>query len=113
MNELNLPQEKEMISVIQEIKSVLDTARTNVAQQVNNELLNTYGNIGRTICEHEQSDPERADYGKQTLKELAKILTQECGKGFSWANLYDMRLFYQTYEKMPDSVWQIELVPLL
>lgn len=79
MNELNLTQEKEMISVIQEIKSVLDTARTNVAQQVNNELLNTYWNIGRIICEHEQSDPERTDYGKQALKELAKILTQECG----------------------------------
>lgn len=51
-------------------------ARQNVATQVNNELLNTYWNIGRIICEHEQSDPERADYGKQTLKELAKVLTE-------------------------------------
>ena len=78
----------------------METARSNVTRQVNSELLNTYWNIGRIICEYEQSNPERADYGKQTLKELAKILTKEFGKGFSRANLYNMRLFYLTYEKI-------------
>ncbi len=86
--------------VVLQIRSVLDLARSNVAREVNNELLNTYWNIGRIICEYEQSVPERADYGKQTLKELARELTQEFGKGFSRANLYNMRLFYQTYEKI-------------
>ncbi len=85
--------------VIQEIKSVLDIAHSNVAREVNNELLNAYWNIGRIICEYEQSVPNRADYGKQTLKELSKQLTQEFGRGFSRANLQNMRLFYQTYEK--------------
>lgn len=47
-----------MISVVQKIKFILDTARTNVAEQVNNELLNTYWNISRIICERKQSDPE-------------------------------------------------------
>jgi hypothetical protein len=56
--------------LVQEIKTILDTARNNVARQVNSELLNTYWNIGRIICEYEQSIPDRADYGKQTLKEL-------------------------------------------
>ena len=44
--------------------------------------------------------PERADYGKQTLKELSKALTKEFGKGFSRANLYNMRQFYLSYEKV-------------
>ena len=44
--------------------------------------------------------PERADYGKQTLKELSKALTNEFGKGFSRANLYNMRQFYLSYEKV-------------
>ena len=44
--------------------------------------------------------PERADYGKQTLKELSKALTAEFGKGFSRANLYNMRQFYLSYEKV-------------
>lgn len=44
--------------------------------------------------------PERADYGKQTLKEVSRVLTAEFGKGFSRANLYNMRQFYISYEKI-------------
>lgn len=43
--------------------------------------------------------PERADYGKQTLKELSRALTKEFGI-FSLANLYNMRQFYLSYEKV-------------
>ncbi len=67
---------------------------------MNNELLSTYWHIGRIIAEYEQTVPERADYGKQTLKELSKALTAEFGKGFSRANLYNMRQFYLSYEKV-------------
>ena len=88
----------EMSSILQEIKTILDTARDNVARQVNNELLNTYWNIGRIICEYEQSDSARADYGKQTLRALSKELTKEFGKGFSVSNIQFMRRFYQTYQ---------------
>ena len=100
MTDQNLLSTSEIVPVIQEIKSILHTARNNVARQVNKELLNTYWNIGRIICEYEQSGAARADYGKQTLKILSKELTQEFGKGFSRANLYNMRLFYQSYEKI-------------
>ena len=91
MSDSNLSLELELTSVVQEVKTVLTTARQNVATQVNSELLNTNWNIGRIICEHEQSDPERADYGKQTIKELSKALTKEFGKGFSRSNLQNMR----------------------
>lgn len=87
-----------MSVVVQEIKTVLDASRSNVARQVNAELLNAYWNIGRIICEYEQSMPNRADYGKQTLKALAKELTKELGKGFSVSNIQFMRRFYQTYQ---------------
>lgn len=89
-----------LTDIVAEIKTVLESARRTVARQVNNELLSTYWNIGRIISEYEQTVPERADYGKQTLKELAKVLTAEFGKGFSRANLYNMRQFYMTYEKI-------------
>lgn len=84
--------------LVNEIKTVLYTARSNTARQVNNELLNAYWNIGRIICKYEQANAERADYGKQTLKMLSKALTDELGKGFSVSNLQFMRRFYQTYE---------------
>jgi predicted nuclease of restriction endonuclease-like (RecB) superfamily len=85
-------------SVVSEIRAVMDAARRNVARQVNTELLSTYWNIGRIICEYEQTLPERADYGKQTLRVLSKELTKELGKGFSRSNLQNMRQFYLVYQ---------------
>lgn len=98
MTNNDLTTANEMASVILEIKAILNTARANVARQVNSELLGAYWNIGRIICEYEQANPERAEYGKQTLKDLSKLLTQEFGKGFSVSNLQFMRRFYQTYQ---------------
>ena len=69
-----------------------------MAVQVNTELLSTYWNVGRIIVEHEQENKERADYGKQTLKQLSKDLTKEFGKGFYVSNLQFMRRFYQNYQ---------------
>ena len=83
--------------MMDEIRELLKNARQNVATQVNTELLSTYWNIGRIIVEHEQDNKERADYGKQTLKQLSRELTQEFGKGFSRSNLQNMRTLYLTY----------------
>ena len=80
--------------MILEIRELLEKSRKNIAQQVNTELLTTYWNIGRIIVEYEQQSQLRAEYGKQTLKELSKELTREFGKGFSRSNLQNMRAFY-------------------
>lgn len=84
-------------SVMNEIRELLLNARQHVAVQINTELLSTYWNVGRIIVEHEQESKERADYGKQTLKQLSKELTAEFGKGFSRSNLQNMRAFYLAY----------------
>ena len=49
MTNNNLTSASEMAPVILEIKAILNTARANVARQVNSELLGTYWNIGRII----------------------------------------------------------------
>ena len=84
-------------SMILEIRELLETTRKNVAQQVNTQMLTTYWNIGRIIVEYEQQNQLRAEYGKQTLRELSKELTREFGKGFSVSNIQFMRRFYQSY----------------
>jgi len=53
--------------------------------------------IGRRIVEHEQKGTERAEYGKELLKELSERLTGEFGKGFSPTNLKLMRQFFIEY----------------
>ncbi len=84
-------------SIIAEIRTLLETARQTVAQQVNTQLLSTYWQIGRIIVEYEQQNQLRAEYGKQTLRELSKALTAEFGKGFSRSNLQNMRVLYLAY----------------
>lgn len=93
-NELNVQQE-----MISQIREIMINARSNVARQVNNELLSAYWNIGRVIVEHEQGSNERAEYGKDTMRQLSRTLTKEFGKGFSLSNVYNMRQFYLDYPK--------------
>ena len=99
MSESNITQAASLSPVVQEIKSVLDCARRNVAVQVNNELLMSYWKIGEIIIRYEQDNGIRAAYGEQTLKQMSKALTQALGKGFSRSNLQNMRQLYLTYKK--------------
>lgn len=98
MDNENLPGKLAIAPVVSKIKSILNAARNNTVQQVNRELLCAYWNIGRIVCEYEQANAARADYGKQTLRELSRALTMELGKGFSVSNIQFMRRFYQTYQ---------------
>ena len=85
-------------SLINQIRDILTQARRTVATEVNTQLLNAYWNVGRLIVLYEQENNVRAEYGKQTLKELSKTLTANIGKGFSVSNLQFMRRFYQKYQ---------------
>ncbi|MFN5309267.1 MAG: YhcG family protein [Candidatus Kapaibacterium sp.] len=85
------------------IAELLQTARQTVVRAVNQTMVYTYYEIGRMIVEDEQKGKERAEYGKQVLKELSKKLTIEFGKGFSVENLDRMRFFYKTYSSSNSS----------
>ena len=93
-NEVVIQQE-----LITEIREIMISARSNVARQVNEELLAAYWNIGRVIVEHEQASSKRAEYGKDTMKQLSRTLSKEFGRGFSLSNVYNMRQFYLDYPK--------------
>lgn len=79
------------------IANLLRIARQTVVRAVNQTMVHTYYEIGRMIVEDEQQGKERAEYGKQVLKELSKKLAAEFGRGFSVQNLENMRKFYLLY----------------
>jgi predicted nuclease of restriction endonuclease-like (RecB) superfamily len=84
------------------IRSLVLSARQSAARGVN--LLQVYTNyeIGRRIFEQEQQGADRAQYGKELVRELATRLTAEFGSGFSISNLKYMRQFYLVYpERVP------------
>ena len=87
-----------MNPLVNEIKTILDLARNNVARVINKELLMSYWKIGEIIIRYEQNDSIRAEYGEKTLKQLSKELTKEFGRGFSVSNLQFMRRLYLEYQ---------------
>ncbi len=78
------------------IKNILITARNKVYQTANFAMVEAYWNIGKSIIE-EQDGKDKAEYGAGLLKELLKKMTQDFGKGFTVANLKNMRQFYLTF----------------
>ena len=78
------------------IRAALDEARTSVVVAVNSAMVSVYWEIGRQIAE---AVGERAEYGRSLLSYLSERLTAEFGKGFTVANLRNMRQFYQTFPK--------------
>ena len=85
-------------SLYNKISSILEESRKFVATTVNTAMVQTYFEIGRLIVEEEQHGNVRAEYGKETLKNLSTKLTANYGKGFSVTNLKQMRDFYLTYQ---------------
>jgi predicted nuclease of restriction endonuclease-like (RecB) superfamily len=90
------------------IKTLLDQARKQVVQTVNITMVKTYFEIGKMIVEDEQNGENRAEYGKETLKNLSAELTKEYGKGFTKRNLELMRQFYLVYSKTNTLYSQLE-----
>ena len=86
-------------SFFNEIKQLLNEARSSVYKAINSTMTQTYFQIGKRIVQEEQHGKHRAQYGKELLINLSKELTTEFGKGFSVANLKNMRQFYTAYEK--------------
>lgn len=105
-------------NVISEIKSIVAQSRQQAYAAVNQAMVNAYWQIGKRIVEEEQQGKERADYGKQLLKQLSAALTEEFGKGFSVQNLYYFRQFYLTFPEIfhtacgiSSTTWRMEYPP--
>lgn len=87
----------EISKVYTDIKELLEVARSRAYISVNSIMVETYWKIGQRIVEEEQGGELRAEYGAKLIENLSKYLTDTFGKGFSEANLKNMRSFYITY----------------
>lgn len=92
------------MNYIQEIKQIPAQARQKTYQTVNSAMVDAYWNIGRKIVLEEQNGNQRADYGKEVIKNLSIELTREFGRGFSGRNLRNFRQFYNSFPEL--EIWQ-------
>ena len=79
-----------------EIRKILESARNKVYQTANFAMVQAYWEIGKAIAE-EQGGEERAEYGSGLIEQLSRRMTRDYGKGFTVANLKNMRQFYSTF----------------
>ncbi|SKA41261.1 Predicted nuclease of restriction endonuclease-like (RecB) superfamily, DUF1016 family [Chitinophaga eiseniae] len=84
-------------SFLADIRKMLSAARQKAYAAVSSTMVDAYWQIGKRIIEEEQNGNEKTNYGTFLLKELAKHLTIEFGKGFEERELRRIRQFYQTF----------------
>lgn len=82
---------------VNDIKTIINTARTNAVRSVDFCRVQMYWAIGQRIVEKEQQGKERAEYVTYLIKNLAKEIEPEYGSGFGERQLKFCRQFYNTY----------------
>lgn len=87
-------KQQKMKDLVSEIRSIIESARTNAVRSVDFCRVQMYWQIGRRIVEEEQGGQARAEYGKSLIKNLAKELEPEFGSGFGKRQLDYSKKFY-------------------
>ena len=87
--------DKNYISVVENIKEEIRSARHRAILNVNKEMLILYWNIGKIIDDH-------SEWGNKFLKKLSTDINSEfpSSKGFSVRNLQNMVKFYREYPEI-------------
>jgi hypothetical protein len=80
-----------------EISELLKQTRSIAYKSVNTIMVQTYWQIGKRIVEQEQQGQYRANYGDFLITNLSRHLSDTIGKGFSEANLWNIRQFYLVF----------------
>ena len=83
-------QIKDTLTSVQVYKRIKDYSK-------NKYELEKYYEVGKLLIEA-QGGEGRNEYGNKLIKQYAYKLTNELGKGYSWRNLYNMRLFYLKFK---------------
>ena len=94
LKRINMNTPSDNNKFIGDLKTIVGSAReysyrsANLMQVVSNWL------VGWRIVEQEQKGRQRAEYGKQIIKQASEALTAEYGKGYSVASIKSYRKFY-------------------
>lgn len=85
--------------LLQDARIIIEEAQRTAYRSINETLIKRNWLLGMRI-QHEVLNENRAGYGEQIIKELAKRLTDVYGKGFSMRSLYYFVKFYQTHNDL-------------
>lgn len=80
-----------------QLKNLIESAKQKVIRSVDHQRVALNWSIGERIFEEEQEGKNRAEYGKQIIKNLSKETEPLYGSGYSIRQLEPMRQFYRTF----------------
>ena len=83
--------------LLDDVRAILRDARGKAYSAANAAMVAAYWRIGQRIVEAEHGSTARAEYGSQLIRNLARALGEEFGRGMSVANLRNFRQFYLTF----------------
>ena len=96
---MELVNYKNTENLLNDVKNIIDTSQKHAYKAVNAALVLRNWMIGKRIYEEELKG-NRAEYGAEIIKNLAKELTKVYGKGFDRVNLYHFYSFYKLYSRI-------------
>ena len=90
-------QYSKSIDLLSDARQIIDEARTGAYSAINLTLVQRNWLLGKRISEESLKGEDRAKYGAEIIKKLAKQLTAEYGNGFTKTNLYSFMDFYRAF----------------
>lgn len=90
--------------ILKDMCSIIESSQKAAYQAVNTALVRRNWLLGYRIASEEMQGEERAKYGAEIIKKLARELSAEYGKGFTKSSLYSFYSFYKTYPEIFQTV---------
>lgn len=105
MQEANLMEQqvieyRQTENLVDDARTIIESSQRWAHRAVNVALVYRNWFLGKRIAEEELKGEDRAEYGAEVIKSLAKKLTKEYGKGFSKLNLWYFLRFYKAFPKI-------------
>jgi predicted nuclease of restriction endonuclease-like (RecB) superfamily len=97
MSDIQLLPSGEVGPLLDDVKSLIDRARQQVAVAVNAGLTALYWQVGQRIRKDLLLEEARAAYGEEIVATLSRQLTQSYGKGFTKSALNRMVQFAEAF----------------
>ena len=83
--------------ILKDMCGIIESSQMAAYRAVNTMLIQRNWLLGYRIASEELQGEDRAKYGAEIIKKLAKELSAEYGKGYTKSNLYSLYSFYKTY----------------
>ena len=95
-NNITTMAELQNKELFQDACIIIDQAQNVAYRQINEILIKRNWLLGMRI-QHDVLKAQRAEYGEQVIKSLARALTNRYGEGFTKTNLYNYIGFYKSW----------------